>query len=29
LNELLQEIGRILPGSMARSRRGISDEAMA
>ena len=29
LSELLREIGRILPGSMARSRRGISDEALA
>ena len=29
LSELLREIGRILPGSIARSRRGISDEAIA
>jgi CheY-like chemotaxis protein len=29
LSELLREIGRMLPSSMARSRRGISDEALA
>ncbi len=29
LSELLREIGRILPGSIARSRRGINDEAIA